>query len=724
MIQQANKNCKAEIGNSKLCGPTMTGQAVCVALVLLVMSLQCLAADRSVIGTGRGDQMLAEYFRSETAKLREQCLADVKSLEDWQAKRLVYRKQLFEMLGLDPLPEKTDLKPVITGKVEHDEFTVENIHFQSRPGLYVTANLYIPKGIEEPAPAILYVCGHGAVKKNNISYGNKVRYQHHGAWFARHGYVCFTIDTLQLGEIEGIHHGTYRYKMWWWNSRGYTPAGVEAWNCIRALDYLQTRKEVDISRVGVTGRSGGGAYSWWIAALDDRIKAAVPVAGVTDLQNHVVDGCVEGHCDCMYIVNTYRWDYPLVAALVAPRPLLISNSDKDRIFPLDGVVRLHSKVREIYSLYDAEKNLGLNITEGPHQDTQELRIHAFVWFNRFLKGQNPLIDKPAVSFFEPEQLKVFDELPTDQINTQIHESFVPKATQPSAPKSAVEWAGQRKAWMKALREKSFRAWPTQAQAGLLNVKRAFSIERHGVRFSAFDFTSQPHVRLRLYLLHQTRLDEPETLVLNVLDEQGWTEWLAAMRVVFADELSDQAPSEADEDAFKRNQEMLKNNKNVLTYLAPRGIGPTVWNTDERKRTQIRRRFMLLGQTIDGMRVWDVRRAIQMLRTLDLAAEVPITLQAKGRMAGIVLYASLFETDIARLDLWHLSNTHREGPTFLNVLRYLDIPQTVAMATERSQIRLYQEDDSRWRFPQAVAEKLGWPKDKFQVHIVSVENPNP
>ena len=714
MVGKDNGNCKLKISS----------RITCVIFTMLCSCFQCFGAGRSVIGTSRSDQMLAEYFNAQTAELRDQCLADIKSLADWEAKRLVYRKQLFEMLGLEPLPQKTDLKPDITGKVEHEQFIVEKIHYQSRPGLYVTGNLYIPKGLEKPAPAILYVCGHGAVKKNNISYGSKVRYRHHAAWFARHGYVCFIIDTLQLGEIEGIHHGTYRYKMWWWNSRGYTPAGVEAWNCIRALNYLQTRKEVDISRVGVTGRSGGGAYSWWIAALDDRIKAAVPVAGVTDLQNHVVDGCVEGHCDCMYIVNTYRWDYPLVAALVAPRPLLISNSDKDRIFPLDGVVRVYRKVQKIYSLYDAEKNLGLHITEGPHKDTQELRIHAFVWFNRFLKGQNPLIDKPAVPFFEPEQLKVFDELPTDQINTQIHESFVAKAPQPSLPQSAVEWAEQRKSWMKALWEKSFRGWPRRAQAGPLDVECLFSVKRGGIQFSAFDFTSQPHVRLRLYLAHRAGLDKPRMVALNVLDEQGWAKWLAAMRVGFADELSDQTLPEADEDAFKRNQEMLKNNKDILAYLAPRGIGPTVWNTDERKRTQIRRRFMMLGQTLDGMRVWDVRRAIQMLRTLDLAAEVPMTLQGKGRMAGIVLYASLFEPDIARLDLWHLPNTHREGPTFLNVLRYLDIPQAIAMAAERSQIWLYQEDNSGWRFPQAVAEKLGWPDDRLHMHIVSIDNPNP
>ena len=402
----------------RLCAGILAGSVLAGSVAFAKQTSQPSPADR----------MLAEYFQSETKKLQDQCLSDIKTLEDWKAKRPVYKQQLLEMLGLDPLPEKTPLKATTTGTTDQEQFTVEKLHFQSMPGLYVTADLYIPKDLSKPAPAVLYVCGHGNVKKDGISYGNKVAYQHHGEWFARNGYVCLTIDTLQLGEIEGIHHGTYRYNMWWWLCRGYTPAGVEAWNCVRALDYLETRKEVDANRIGVTGRSGGGAYSWWIAAIDDRIKVAVPVAGITDLQNHVVDGCVEGHCDCMFIVNTYRWDYPLVAALVAPRPLLISNSDKDTIFPLDGVLRVHEKVRRIYKLYGAEKNLGLQITEGPHKDTQELRIHAFVWFNRFLKNEDPIIRVPAEPLLQPQQLRVFEKLPTDEINTKIQETFVPVAS--------------------------------------------------------------------------------------------------------------------------------------------------------------------------------------------------------------------------------------------------------------------------------------------------------
>ena len=197
-----------------------------------------------------GDRMFAEYFRGETRALGERSLADIRTLEDWNKAKGPARQQLFEMLGIDPLPPKTDLKATVTGTLDHPEFTVEKLHYQSRPGLYVTANVYVPKKLSAPAPAILYVCGHAVVKTSGVSYGNKVGYQHWGAWFARNGYVCMVVDTVQLGELEGIHHGTHNKDMWWWNSRGYSSAAAEAWNCIRALDYLQSRKDVDGQQIG------------------------------------------------------------------------------------------------------------------------------------------------------------------------------------------------------------------------------------------------------------------------------------------------------------------------------------------------------------------------------------------------------------------------------------------------------------------------------------------
>jgi cephalosporin-C deacetylase-like acetyl esterase len=680
-------------------------------LTAMLCAGAAIAAPRAA-NTQRGDRMIAEYFRAETAALADRCLADIHTLDDWTARRAEYRRQLFEMLGLDPLPERTDLKQIVTGRVDHPEFTVENIQFQSRPGLYVTANLYLPKKVSGPVPAILYVCGHAQVVQDGVAYGSKVSYQHHPGWFARNGYACLILDTLQLGEIAGIHHGLHREKMWWWSARGYTPAGVEAWNCIRALDYLQSRPEIDGSRIGVTGRSGGGAYSWWIAALDDRIRAAVPVAGITDLENHVVDGCVEGHCDCMFMVHTYRWDYAQVAALVAPRPLLIGNSDKDSIFPLEGVVRLHAKVRRIYQLYGAADKLGLLITEGPHKDTQDLQVPALRWFNRFLRQADPLVETAAVKLFEPRQLKVFATLPADALNGRIHDTFVPLAPPPSVPASAAAWERQRDGWLTALREKAFRGWP--AEPGALDAKPVFSVARQGIRFSAVDFTSEPHIRLRLYLAQRDGLDRPERVVLQALDEDGWSAWLAAMRPGFAQELSEESLPDGNTQAFAALRERLHSHPETLAFVAPRGIGPTAWDADERKQTHIRRRFVLLGQTLDGMRVWDIRRAVQALRSLPAMKDVPVELQGERQMAGVALYAALFEPQIARLDLRRLPPSHHDGPIFLNVLRFLDMPQAVAMAAERIPMQIESTEKGVSEFAMAVGRALGWKAEQVRL----------
>jgi dienelactone hydrolase len=636
----------------------------------------------------RGDQMLAEYFRSETASLARCCLADIKSLDDWKAKRGEYRRQLQEMLGLWPMPERTDLKPVITGRLEHDEFTVEKLHFQASPRLYVSANLYLPKGLTNRAPAILYVCGHGRVVTNGVSLGNKTSYQHHGEWFARNGYVCLTIDTLQLGEIQGLHHGTYREGQWWWNARGYTPAGVEAWFGLRALDYLCSRPEVDAARIGMTGRSGGGAYSWTVAALDERVKVAAPVAGITDMQNHVVDGCIEGHCDCMFFVNRYRWDFPQVAALIAPRPLLLGNTDKDRIFPLDGVVRLHDKVQRIYRLYGETNKLGLLITDGPHADTQDLQVPVFRWFNRWLKGEEPLIEKAAKKLFQPAELKVFGALPADELNTKIQETFVPAAKPPPAPLTAAEWEQQQASWLAALKQQSFAGWPGEDAPP--DARPAISAERGGMRLRAWDIVSQHDVQLRFYLLEH-RANPAVSVVLEVLDDAAWKRWLGAMRAEYGSELSEELAGRSDPASdpvgFAAMQQALAAGRASLAWFAPRGAGSGAWSGDEKKQTQLRRRFMLLGQTLDGMRVWDVRCAVRGLRSVPEFQSAPLTIRASGTMGVNALYAALFEPGVARLELSALPKSHRDGPDYLNVLKILDLPQALQLAAGRCELRI-------------------------------------
>ncbi|MCZ7636385.1 MAG: hypothetical protein M5U12_10405 [Verrucomicrobia bacterium] len=230
---------------------------VCGFWLGLALAPGAVAAE-SPAATHPSAQAIIESFLSrEAIRLESSFLEGITNRAQWEARRPELRRQYLEILGLWPLPERTPLAAQVTGVLKRDEgFRVEKVHFQSRPRLYVTGNLYLPKDAAPGSrlPAVLYVCGHSGRGRD----GNKAAFQHHGMWFATHGFACLIIDTLQLGEIAGIHHGTYRYDRWWWQARGYTPAAVECWNGIRALDYLESRPEVDPARLAVTGISGVG----------------------------------------------------------------------------------------------------------------------------------------------------------------------------------------------------------------------------------------------------------------------------------------------------------------------------------------------------------------------------------------------------------------------------------------------------------------------------------
>jgi len=632
-------------------------------VVLLVAARQMLGLDIATEG----------YFKAETARLSGSCLNNIHTLAEWQARRPGLCREAAEMLGLDPMPERTQLKPVITGTLNEDAFTVEKLYFQSRPHLYVTANLYLPKRLTKPAPAILYLCGHTLVMTNEISCGNKTAYQQHGIWFARNGYVCLIIDTLDLGEIRGIHRGTYSEKMWWWNARGYTPAGVETWNAMRALDYLASRPEVDAERIGVTGRSGGGAYSWFLAALDDRVKVIAPVAGIADLHSYVVDGTVDRHCDCMFLVNTYRWDYPMLAALCAPRPLLLANTDADEYFPLSGVMRTHDEVAQIYDLYHASTNFGLAIGPGPHRDTPEMQAPVFHWFGLHLKHEETKSEMAAVKMFPPLALKVFDKIPNDQINTRIQESFVAAAPCPETPVTLTAWRALRDGWMKDLRAKCFAGWPDESSPPV--VVRLSSEESEGVVCDVYEIHSQPFVSPRICVVRKATVKKPREIVLRIVD----------------------GPLSAGADARKTMDRFGPAGEAAQAVFAPRDAGPAS------EEAQLRRRYMLVGQTLDGMRVWDIRRAVQALRAMGGFEDVPIRLEAEGTIGVNALYASLFEPGISGLDLHRMPSSHAEGPDYLNVLKILDIPQAAAMAASRCSLRLGTSQTEGWEFLKTMAK---------------------
>jgi dienelactone hydrolase len=653
-------------------------------------------------------------FAAETARISP--LAGITTNDEWFAQRSELKRRLLEMLGLWPFPRKTELAAEIRGTVEHPEFTVERILFQSSPGLYITANLYRPRTVTDPLPAILYVCGHARVEEDGVILGNKTHYQHHAAWFAANGYVCLVLDSLQLGEVPGLHHGTYNERLWWWQARGYTPAGIEAWNAIRGIDYLVSRPEVDPARLGMTGRSGGGATSWWLGAIDDRLAAVAPVAGITDLSNHVVagdpggrgrHGVVEGHCDCMYIHNTYRWDYDVVAALVAPTPLLLENTDKDVIFPADGVRRIAGQLQKVYTWYGVPDRLQVVVGTGGHVDSPELRHAAFRFFETWLKGK-PESSEPIV---EPDRtiprgsLKVLargEELP-DSTNRTIDERFVTPAPAPSLPQSAEAAQALVQRWNAALRAKTFAGWPEESAAHGRSLRLLEDTTNDGIRLRHYEFESQPGVLLPLWLF--TQADRPaDRLGVYVCDADSWATHAAP--------LIDLLPREhLDKTRFPRYQALIDTVAAgfAQAIVAPRGVGSTAWPPE--RDTHTRRRFTLLGQTLDGMRVWDVRRAINELAATPDLSSCPIWLTAERAAGPVAAFAAVYEPEVAGVVLVEPSAEPHAMPPLLNLERIAPFPCLLTLLAPRAlQIRTL--DAAPWDWTASFGRQLtgeSWPE---------------
>ncbi len=620
-----------------------------------------------------GDRMMDEYLAQETMKIVGTFMAGIKSKEDWEKARPRLKEEYFYMLGLWPLPEKTPLHATITGTLERPTFKVEKLHFQSRPHLYVTGDLYLPRKVEGRLPAILYLCGHASRGRN----GNKTAYQHHGIWFANHGYVCLVLDTLQLGEIHGIHHGTYRYERWWWHSKGYTPAGVECWNAIRAIDYLVSRPEVDPEQIGVTGVSGGGAGSFWVAAADERVKAAVPVSGLSDLETQVVDKVINGHCDCMFFHNTYLWPLSNIAALIAPRPFLFANSDWDGIFPMPGNQRIRDRMEFLYGLYGKagrRGNFNICVVPGGHGDKLELRLMAYRFMNRHLKDDDSDPVEPKPELFKLEELRVFPEdsdIPSDELNTKIDELFAPFADVALA--SGPAFPALKEELLKKLRDYCFRAWPKSYPFG------------PGALIQLEALPTEPPIYVKCVPASTTKvLGKCWLVVLNAGEEgEKLPEW--ANKVV------------GDEPAF---------------LLMPRGVGPTKWTT-KNPPNYVERSLALLGRTVDSGRVWDVRVAAFAIKK-ELAEKgvhrVNLAVLGKGQAGILGAYAALFEPAISEVVLVNPTKTHMEGPHFLNVLRVLDIPDALGFLAPRK-LTIYGAPGSSFSTTASLYEIAG-EKDRF------------
>ena len=599
-----------------------------------------------------GDSMIEAYLGEHASRIHDTYLEGIESREDWAQRKEDYKGELLYMLGLDPLPERTPLKATQTGVLKGDGYVVEMIHYQSSPGLYVTGNLYRPANVRpwEKLPTILYVCGHAMRGRD----GNKTAYQSNGIWFARHGYVCLIIDTVQRGELAGVHHGTYSHNRWWWHSRGYTSAGVECWNGIRGIDYLTTRSDVDPERIGVTGISGGGAVSFWVAAADERVKVAVPISGMADLPSYVSDHVIDEHCDCMFLHNTFEWPWGRIAFMVAPRPLLFVNSDQDPIFPMDANERVINRLERVYSLFGAGDQVDSVVSIGGHAYRKDVRKAAFRFMNTHLKDDATPVNDSEVDIvtgkrgeeihpIPPERLRVFPEdsdLPKDASNASIDRHFVPVVD------LAGPLPGRYDSWkaslIEQLRRVTFRSFPSRIPAAIPK-----GSESNGSQW----FETEAGIDVRLRKAQSSETIKRILLIVNAAD---------------GDEGLDSFANETD----------------VVYFLEPRGTGSMAW-TIRNPPNYVARSHALLGRTVDDGRVWDIAAAGRFLAE-KYKGKIPLYIVGKGAGAVLGAYSMLLEPGIrgAIFDEPILSHMDDSCPALLNVLRVCDVPDILGALAPR------------------------------------------
>lgn len=614
------------------------------------------------------DEAIHRYLTTETKRLSERFLDGAKTKNEWAAKRPKLKEQFLEMLGLWPLPEKSPLQATVTGTLERSGVVLEKVHFQSRPGLYVTGNLYRPKMITKRLPTVLYVCGHSGRGRD----GNKTAFQDHGLWFATNGYVCLIVDTLQLGEIAAKHHGTYNLNRFWWQARGYTPAGVECWNGIRAIDYLCSRDDVDASRIGVTGISGGGATTVWIAAADERVQVAVPVSGMSDLESYVSNKVIVGHCDCMFAINTYQWEWTTILALFAPKPLLFANSDNDPIFPMDGNRRIVERLRRCYALLDAKDRVDEYVSKGNHDYRPDLRVAIFGFFNKHLAQTNNPVKDADFPAIDGKDLRVFpDELPKDQRNDSIDESFV-RSAKPQIPFDPASFGARKQELLQRLRTHSFRPLPSVIPA----LAQAPTLVKNGPPMLFVQAAEDGVPCYGIDLVQTPKSTTRTILILNQAEEA---------------------------EAGRRSWEMLNRDVTNLVALWPRGHGPARWTTKNPPNT-VERSFALLGQTADSGRVRDVA---SMLAGIKRKEGETLRLVGRGPAGIIAAYAALFVPGVAtEVVVIDPPASHREGPYFLNVLRVTDIPEALGLLANDTKLTLVNAKDKAFDTTAAYYKAAG------------------
>ncbi len=348
------------------------------------------------------NQMMRAYLRLRVAEALDDRRERVEGLETpeqiagYQERLRRFFRETIDLASF----ERGPLNSRVTGKLDRDGYVVEKVIFESLPGFSVTGNLYLPTG-RGPFPGILHPCGHSP---NGKAYE---AYQRANILLARNGFAVLCYDPIGQGERLQLIDPDTGKKLSGGSSEhmvlgvapvllGRSLASHMIWDGMRGIDYLQSRSEVDPSKIGCTGNSGGGNLTSFLMALDDRVQAAAPGCFMTTtrLKNESPGpGDPEQN---LFAQTREGLDHPDFAILRAPKPTLILSATHDYV-PIEGTWDAFRQAKRIYTKLGYPERIDLVESPEKHGFSRRLREGAVRFFSRWLKGEN-------VEVFEPEEV--------------------------------------------------------------------------------------------------------------------------------------------------------------------------------------------------------------------------------------------------------------------------------------------------------------------------------
>lgn len=404
-------------------------KTVALLLALLVLNNRVNAQNQNDLDVLRNNWLLYSdasnslyhHLTGEAFKMLETRAATVnriQNIEEWQKKQASVRQKLWDILG--PFPEKTPLNAKITSNVKKDGYKVENVIYESLPGYYVTASIFIPDKVKKLAPAILFCSGHshGAYRLES--------YQLPLLNLVKKGFIVLAIDPAGQGErlqyldpvrgesVIGSSTKEHSYPSVQVFLTAKSIARYFLWDGIRGIDYLVSRKEVDPTRIGVHGLSGGGTQTAYISAMDERVTASAPAGYITSYRRLLESDGVQDGEQNLYHETFSGIDHADFIEVRAPKPTLIMATTRD-FFSIQGSRETYSELKRVYSIFGKPENIEITEDDYGHGYTKKNREAMYAFFQKHLRQQGSPLEEEVV-FTTPEELQ---KTPTGQLSTSL-----------------------------------------------------------------------------------------------------------------------------------------------------------------------------------------------------------------------------------------------------------------------------------------------------------------